>query len=66
MEEVECCEICGEPTGRAGKGEDSLYAQWAVTHQTWLYRIQRGVEAGPFCPNCYDCLSIVGFLRGET
>ncbi len=29
----EGCEICGEPTGKAGKGEDSLYAEWAITPQ---------------------------------
>lgn len=34
----ELCVSCGEPTGRAGKGEDSLYAD---------------DDEGPFCENCY-------------
>ncbi len=33
-----CCE-CDEPTGRAGKGEDSLYTD---------------DDNGPFCYECYD------------
>lgn len=33
-----CCE-CGEPTGRAGKGEDSLYADSGE---------------GPFCCECFS------------
>ena len=37
-EQYEECVRCGEKTGRAGKGDDSLY----------IYSI------GPFCQNCYD------------
>ena len=33
-----CCE-CDEPTGKAGKGEDSLYTD---------------DDNGPFCSECYD------------
>ncbi len=58
----EGCEICGEPTGKAGKGEDSLYAEWAITPPTLPSRKQ-GTEAGPFCPACYDCLHIVGLIN---
>ena len=32
-----CCE-CGSPTGKAGRGEDSLYID----------------DQGPFCEGCYD------------
>ena len=32
-----CCE-CGKRTGRAGKGEDSLYDE----------------DEGPFCEDCYE------------
>ena len=31
-----CCE-CGQPTGRAGRGEDSLYAS----------------DFGPYCEDCW-------------
>ena len=34
-----CCE-CGGETGKAGRGEDSLYCPEC--------------DAGPFCPRCYD------------
>ena len=34
-----CCE-CGEPTGKAGRGEDSLYCE--------------ACEAGPYCEECFD------------
>ena len=58
----ESCEICGEPTGKAGKGEDSLYAEWRITPPTLPSR-KKGTEAGPFCANCYDCLNIVGLIK---
>lgn len=32
-----CCE-CGNPTGRAGRGEDSLYIE----------------DSGPYCVECYE------------
>lgn len=32
-----CCE-CGELTGRAGRGEDSLYDE----------------DQGPYCPECWE------------
>ena len=34
----EICINCGDPTGKAGKGDDSLY----------LY------DEGPYCQDCYD------------
>lgn len=37
-ENQETCTRCGEPTGKAGKGEDSLY---------------RG-DVGPFCDECFE------------
>ena len=38
---LERCIKCGEPTGNAGKTEDSLYLD-----DKW--------ETGPFCEECYD------------
>lgn len=35
---IEYCDECGEPTGKAGIGEDSLYTN----------------AAGPFCEECWD------------
>lgn len=35
---LECCCECGEPTGRAGRGEDSIYNE---------------DDEGPFCESCH-------------
>jgi hypothetical protein len=40
MSELEMCCKCGDSTGRAGKGEDSLYCD--------------GCDTGPYCPECWD------------
>ena len=40
MRNAERCCICDEPTGRAGRGEDSIYCERC--------------EAGPFCENCLE------------
>ncbi len=37
-QKVELCTYCGEPTGFAGKGEDSLYLD----------------NLGPWCQECYE------------
>lgn len=42
MSREERCANCDDPTGRAGRGDDSLYVQ----------RID-GREIGPLCPDCY-------------
>lgn len=41
--DYEYCCICGNPTGRAGRGEDSIYAT----------RLLDGDEIGPLCEDCY-------------
>lgn len=42
MGDLETCIACGELTGRAGKGEDSIY---------W-------VDIGPWCPDCSAALRL--------
>ena len=37
MPELELCCECDQPTGRAGRGEDSLYAE----------------DVGPYCVDCW-------------
>jgi len=37
---VETCLFCGEPTGRSGDGEDSLYFG----------------DIGPWCEECFDTI----------
>lgn len=41
--DLELCSHCGEPTGRAGRGDDSLYST-----------LLDGVECGPLCELCFD------------
>ena len=36
---IETCCICDSPTGKAGKGEDSLYSEKGD---------------GPYCEDCYE------------
>ena len=43
MPELEYCLECGEPTGRAGKGEDSIYCPYSGD--------------GPFCDDWADALT---------
>lgn len=37
---LEHCLACGDPTGRAGRGDDSIYCDQC--------------ECGPFCEKCID------------
>lgn len=39
MAQIELCCECDEPTGRAGKSDDSLYCEFC--------------EGGPFCEECH-------------
>lgn len=41
---LEYCSLCGEPTGKAGSDEDSLY----------LLFISHRIELGPLCTDCYE------------
>jgi len=41
---IEYCDNCGQPTGRAGRWEDSLY----IT-------MEKG-EFGPLCEECFEIL----------
>lgn len=40
---IELCKQCDEPTGKAGKNEDSLYA----------FDISTGKIDGPYCEECW-------------
>ena len=43
MEDLEYCSKCGEPTGRAGRYEDSIYI----------------LETGPLCEKCEHVLETI-------
>lgn len=46
MRPIEHCELCKAPTGKAGRGEDSLYAADGTP-----------AEIGPLCSDCYETLT---------
>lgn len=46
MQKLEYCCQCNQVTGRAGRGEDSLYAADGTP-----------AELGPLCPTCYETLT---------
>jgi hypothetical protein len=55
--ELEICTVCQEPTGNAGRDEDSLYCE---EHET-----------GPYCQKCFDnhsCMCQTQYMkrRAET
>lgn len=50
--EVELCCLCDEPTGKSGKGEDSIYRILAID---WCFdgcMDEMGDEIGPLCEEC--------------
>lgn len=67
MSQLEYCCVCGEPTGRAGAGDDSIYIG---LNRDWMPLGLTGPrycvfeEVGPLCCDCYqiakDCEVISG------
>lgn len=51
MDLERCCE-CDDPTGRSGRGDDSIYAECLVT----------GDEIGPLRPACLERLIEDGLI----
>jgi len=49
-----CCE-CDNSTGRAGRGEDSIYAEYMIG----------GDEVGPLCFECYDELISAKIIKPD-
>jgi len=49
-----CCD-CDEPTGRAGRGEDSIYAD----------PVNGDDEIGPLCWECYQDLICAKIVKDE-
>jgi len=42
MRDLELCDVCGEPTGRAGEGDDSICCSVCLR--------------GPLCDNCLSAI----------
>lgn len=53
--ELEYCDICGEPTGRAGRYDDSLFLVHTIDRK----------EVGPLCEDCYDNILDSGHFNNE-
>jgi len=49
-----CCE-CDNPTGNAGRGEDSIYADFLIG----------GDEIGPLCWECYENLVAAKIIKSD-
>jgi len=52
---LEHCSECGNPTGRAGRGEDSIYAETMIGDD----------EIGPLCWECYQDLIFAKIVKPE-
>ena len=53
----ELCCICDDPTGRAGKGEDSIYVLFTEDCEIewsgfFIAEYEQGQELGPLCEGC--------------
>lgn len=58
-QELEYCYLCGEPTGRAGKDDDSIYVE--LTRNFLEYT--EGDEIGGLCIDCYEALRQLGLVK---
>jgi len=61
MGELERCCLCDAPTGRSGKGEDSIYRVLAFD---WCMD-KMGDEIGPLCEDCNRKLENEGIIEEE-
>jgi len=52
---LEYCSECGEPTGRAGRADDSIFIE----------AIDGSKEYGPLCTDCRDDLDSHGLIALE-
>lgn len=53
----ELCFLCDDPTGRAGRGDDSIYVILRICYEDLAGRFHKsGKELGPLCEDCYNDL----------
>jgi hypothetical protein len=52
---IELCCLCGEPTGKAGEDEDSLFS----------YDFN-DIEVGPLCETCFDEMDAYAVYRNDV
>ena len=64
----EICCICEDPTGRAGRGEDSIYCDMKENFELYdcpfkpFLESMKGKELGPVCEDCYGELIDNGLI----
>jgi hypothetical protein len=63
----EMCDLCGEPTGRAGAGDDSIYRECRKQSDE-LFRDGQCVcgddmVTGPLCEDCNSEMTKLGFFE---
>lgn len=68
--EYESCCVCDSRTGRAGRGEDSIYRDVLKTNDELFHdgkQVCNSVddEVGPLCEDCLDAMSRLGFFADE-
>lgn len=70
-QELEICCWCDGPTGKAGRGEDSIYVEaletvWGEDSKGVQYAVaKKGYEIGPLCESCRDGLIDDGCVACE-
>ncbi len=56
---LEYCIICGELTGRAGQGDDSIYVKLKVKYDTY----DVGEIIGGLCEECYNAMAQLNIIE---
>ena len=59
MKHDELCKICCEATGRAGRGDDSIYVELLGD----LFGYKEGDEVGPLCGSCVQSMHQLGLAE---
>ena len=62
--EYEYCQLCGMKTEKAGRADDSIYADLQHDLPSPI-RLTKGDEIGPLCELCYDDLLQLGFIKPD-
>ena len=55
--ELEICCLCGCPTERAGRADDSIYSDVVLSFRIDSLTFEPGNEVGPLCVECWQALN---------
>lgn len=61
--DAEHCSECGEPTGRAGRGDDSIFVELVRDWCRPRGVTEAGTDVGPLCVECYHRLVEEGLVE---